>query len=214
MRSPYYNELMTPYYWQQASFDLAQNDPVMAGLVERDSDSSLISRGDPFSTLVRSIVGQQISVKAADSIWLRLSAALPVMAPAEVLASEAETLRGCGLSARKVEYIGDLARHFCAEQIHVDRWSSMSDASIIDELTSVRGIGVWTAEMFLIFNQLRPDVFPLDDIGLQKAVAAHYFKGARPVRRDLADFGERWRPWRSVATWYLWRSLDPVPVDY
>lgn len=205
---------MIPDYWQRSSLELAQSDPVMAGFVERYSGTSLVSRGDPFVTLVRSIVGQQISVKAADTIWSRVLAALPVMAPDDVLSCEVATLRGCGLSARKIEYIGDLARHFSVGQIHVDRWTAMSDAEIIAELTAVRGIGVWTAEMFLIFNQLRPDVFPLDDIGLQKAVAMHYFAGERPARRDLAGFAERWRPWRSVATWYLWRSLDPVPVDY
>lgn len=129
---------MTPYYWQQASSDLARDDPVMAGLVERYSDSSLISRGDPFGTLVRSIVGQQISIKAADSIWLRLSAIVPLMTPADILARDVEVLRGCGLSVRKVEYIGDLARHFSAGQIHVDRWSSMSDAEVIAELTAAR----------------------------------------------------------------------------
>jgi DNA-3-methyladenine glycosylase II len=165
-------------------------------------------------TLARSIVGQQISVKAADSVWARFTAALPAIAPEQVLATSNEALRGCGLSARKAEYLGDLARHFMAGQIHVDRWSAMSDAQIIAELTAVRGIGVWTAEMFLIFNQLRPDVFPLDDIGLQKAVALHYFAGERPPRKALTEYGERWRPWRSVATWYLWRSLDPVPVAY
>jgi DNA-3-methyladenine glycosylase II len=205
---------MTPAYWQQASFELAQIDPVMAGFVEQFSGSSLISRGDPFVTLARSIVGQQISVKAADSVWARFSAALPVIAPNEVLATPTEALRSCGLSARKAEYLGDLARHFMAGEIHVGRWSAMSDAEIISELTAVRGIGVWTAEMFLIFNQLRPDVFPLDDIGLQKAVALHYCAGERPARRALVEYGERWRPWRSVATWYLWRSLDPVPVEY
>jgi len=176
-----------------------------------------MSRGDPFVTLARSIVGQQISVKAADSVWARLITALPVISPVTVLerlASDRESLRGCGLSVRKVEYLGDLAAHFHHGQIHVDHWSAMSDAEIIAELTAVRGIGVWTAEMFLIFNQLRPDVFPLDDIGLQKAVASHYFAGERPLRKALAEFGERWRPWRSVATWYLWRSLDPVPVEY
>jgi DNA-3-methyladenine glycosylase II len=205
---------MTPAYWQQASSELAQSDPVMAGFVEQFSGSSLISRGDPFVTLARSIVGQQISVKAADSVWARFSAALPVIAPNEVLVTPTDALRSCGLSARKAEYLGDLARHFIAGEIHVDRWGAMSDAEIISELTAVRGIGVWTAEMFLIFNQLRPDVFPLDDIGLQKAVALHYCAGERPARRALAEVGERWRPWRSVATWYLWRSLDPVPVEY
>jgi DNA-3-methyladenine glycosylase II len=205
---------MIPDYWQQASSDLAQGDPVMAGLVERFASASLVSRGDPFVTLARSIVGQQISVKAADSVWSRLIASLPVMTPASVLASTTDSLRACGLSARKAEYLGDLARHFSSGQIHLERWSSMSDAEIIAELTAVRGIGVWTAEMFLIFNQLRPDVFPLDDIGLQKAVALHYFAGQRPLRGALAGHGERWRPWRSVATWYLWRSLDPLPVEY
>ncbi len=205
---------MVPTYWQQASSELAQGDPVMADLVRRYSNMSLASRGDPFATLVRSIVGQQISVKAADSVWARLSAALAVVAPAEILAASTEALRGCGLSARKVEYLGDLARHFGDGEIRIDRWSAMSDGEIVGELTAVRGIGVWTAEMFLIFNQLRPDVFPLDDIGLQKAVAAHYCQGERPVRRRLAELGENWRPWRSVATWYLWRSLDPLPVEY
>ena len=205
---------MIPEYWLQASAALAHDDPVMAGLVERFSGASPVSRSDPFGTLARAIVGQQISVKAADSVWLRLSAALPLIAPAPLLARASETLRACGLSARKVEYLGDLARHFSNGQIHLNRWSSMSDTEIIAELTAVRGIGVWTAEMFLIFNQLRPDVFPLDDIGLQKAVALYYFDGQRPPRKILAEYGERWRPWRSVATWYLWRSLDPLPVEY
>nr|WP_300339278.1 DNA-3-methyladenine glycosylase [Accumulibacter sp.] len=205
---------MTPRYWQQASADLARGDPVLAGLVERFSGTALVSRGEPFVTLVRSIVGQQISVKAADSVWQRFAAALPAINPTEILSRDPASLRACGLSVRKVEYVVDLARHFDNGQIHVGHWSAMSDAEVIDELTAVRGIGVWTAEMFLIFSQLRPDVFPLDDIGLQKAVARHFFQGERPPRRTLAAHGERWRPWRSVATWYLWRSLDPLPVEY
>ncbi len=205
---------MIPDYWQQASCELAQGDPVMADLVERFGGASLVSHGEPFVTLARSIVGQQISVKAADSIWARLTGALPAIEPEAVLACTPEKLRACGLSTRKVEYISDLARHFSSGQIHVNRWNAMSDVEIIAELTAVRGIGVWTAEMFLIFNQLRPDVYPLDDIGLQRAVALHYFGGERLARKQLAEAGERWRPWRSVATWYLWRSLDPVPVEY
>jgi len=205
---------MIPDYWRQASSELAQGDPVMAALVAQFTVDTLVSRGDPFSTLARSIVGQQISVKAADSVWARVSIALPVLNPEAVLALTTEALRACGLSARKVEYLGDLARHFADGQIHLNRWAAMSDAAIIAELTAVRGIGVWTAEMFLIFNQRRPDVFPLDDIGVQKAVALNYLEGQRPARAALAEFGERWRPWRSVATWYLWRSLDPLPVEY
>ena len=205
---------MTPPYWAQALRDLARIDPVMAGLVERHGGASLVSRGDPFGTLVRSIVGQQISVKAADSVWARLVALIPALTPAGVLACPAGPLRACGLSARKVEYVYDLAAHFDEGRIDAHRWPAMTDVQIIAELTAVRGIGVWTAEMFLIFNQLRPDIFPLDDIGLQKAVARHYLAGERPTRGELAGLGERWRPWRSVATWHLWRSLDPVPVEY
>jgi DNA-3-methyladenine glycosylase II len=205
---------MTPPYWQRASRELARADPVMRGLVETFAGATLVSRGDPFATLVRSIVGQQISVKAADSVWTRLRAVAPTLKPKAILACTAEELRACGLSARKTEYISDLARHFASGQVHARRWPKMSDAEVVAELTAVRGIGVWTVEMFLIFNLLRPDVFPLDDIGLQKAIAMHYLAGARPERRELARIGERWRPWRSVATWHLWRSLDPVPVGY
>ena len=205
---------MIPSYWQQASSELSQNDPVLADLVARFAGSTLVSRGEPFSTLVRSIVGQQISVKAADAIWARLTGVLPKVEAASVLECPPQTLRECGLSARKVEYLVDLASHFTTGQIHVERWATMSDAEVIDELTAVRGIGIWTAEMFLIFNLLRPDVLPLDDIGLQRAVADFYHDGERLTRRALLTFGERWRPWRSVATWYLWRSLDPVPVEY
>ena len=205
---------MTPHYWQQAAEQLSETDPIMARLIASHPDASLVSRGDPFLTLVRSIVGQQISVRAADTIWLRLQEAVKKISPPAILACPTETLRQCGLSTRKTEYLFDLATHFGTGQVHTGRWPSMSDAEIISELTAVRGIGVWTVEMLLIFNQLRPDVFPLDDIGLQKAVARNYLSGERPHRSELARIGERWRPWRSVATWYLWRSLDPVPVAY
>lgn len=203
-----------PAYWRRACVELARADAVLGALVERYSGSVLSSRDDPFATLARSIVGQQISVRAADSVWARFAASLPVVAPEAVLASGDAQLRACGLSVRKVDYLRDLARHFATGRIDVRRWKAMDDAQIVAELTAVRGIGVWTAQMALIFNQLRPDVFPLDDIGLQKAVALHYFAGQRPTRDALAAHGERWRPWRSVATWYLWRSLDPVVVEY
>ena len=205
---------MTPLYWQHASRELAQGDPVMRPLIQAYADASLISRDEPFMTLARSIVGQQISVKVADSVWTRLTAMLSDLTPLAVLSHTPEQLRSCGLSARKAEYLADLAVHFESGRIDTRRWSSSSDDEIIAELTAVRGIGIWTAEMFLIFNQLRPDVLPLDDVGLQKAVARHYLAGERPDRRKLTEIGERWRPWRSVATWYLWRSLDPLPVTY
>ena len=186
----------------------------MAALVQRYPGIALESRGDAFGTLARSIVGQQISVKAADSVWTRFVVAVGAVTPDDVLRAGTEGLQGCGLSGRKIEYVLDLAAHFVGQRILPDAWPTMSDEAVIAELTHIRGIGRWTAEMFLIFNLLRPDVFPIDDIGLQRAVALHYLDGERPLRKDLVVLGERWRPWRTVATWYLWRSLDPLPVVY
>ena len=205
---------MAPDYWQKASRALARNDRVMATLVRRYRGMSLVSRGDPFGTLARSIVGQQISVKAADAVWARFSAAVGEVSPAAVLLAGAQGLDGCGLSGRKTEYLVDLASHFSEGRIEPERWQAMADEEVIAELVDVRGIGRWTAEMFLIFNLMRPDVFPLDDLGVQKAVFRHYFDGEKQSRRILAETAEQWRPWRSVATWYLWRSLDPLPVEY
>jgi DNA-3-methyladenine glycosylase II len=205
---------MAPDYWQQASRELAGKDPVMAELVERFRGASLLSRGDPFSTLARSIVGQQISVKAADSVWVRFVERIGEVTPSRVDLVGAEGLAGCGLSQRKIEYVSDLARHFLSGTMDPSRWVDLDDEAVIAELVGVRGIGRWTAEMFLIFNLMRPDIFPVDDIGLQRAVFEHYFGGEKQSRRVLGSFGDRWRPWRSVATWYLWRSLDPLPVEY
>ena len=203
-----------PDYWEIAAAELAQGDAVMAELVARYAGLGLGSRGDPFSTLARSIVGQQISVKAADAVWARLLGAVERIAPEAILAAGEQTLAGSGLSRRKVEYLTDLAAHFANGRLQPERWAGLDDGEIIAELTAVRGIGRWTAEMFLIFNLLRPDVLPLDDIGLQRAVCLRYFGGEKLAPKALAAFGERWRPWRTVATWYLWRSLDPVPVEY
>jgi DNA-3-methyladenine glycosylase II len=205
---------MTPDYWQQAAQELGAADERMAELVARYAGLGLVSRGDPFGTLARSIVGQQISVKAADAVWGRFVAAVGEVSPPAVLAAGEAGLAGCGLSRRKSEYVRDLAAHFASGRLDPADWVAMDDEAVIVALTEVRGIGRWTAEMFLIFNQLRPDVFPLDDLGLQRAVHERYFGGEKQPRKVLAACGERWRPWRSVATWYLWRSLDPLPVEY
>jgi DNA-3-methyladenine glycosylase II len=205
---------MKPDYWHRAKRALARRDPVMARIIREHPKVFLAYRGDPFFTLARAIVGQQISVKAAQSVWDRLALCVGEVTPDRVLAKERKLLRACGLSDRKTEYIADLAQHFADGAIHVHRWPDMSDEEIIAELVEVRGIGRWTAEMFLIFNLLRPDVFPLDDLGLQKGICVSYFKGRKVALRTMQRLGEGWRPWRSVATWYLWRSLDPVPVEY
>ena len=207
---------MKPGFWIKAKRHLARSDPVLAKIIRAHPRVSLERRGEPFYTLARSIVGQQISVKAAQSIWNRVAALAPQMQPAEVIALRARKrrLKAAGLSDRKVEYIVDLAKHFAEGTIHPQRWPEMDDEAVIDELVQVRGIGRWTAEMFLMFNLLRPDVFPVGDLGLQKAVHLHYYGDNRIPLEKLREHGEAWRPYRSVATWYLWRSLDPVPVEY
>jgi DNA-3-methyladenine glycosylase II len=205
---------MKPEYWDRAKRALARRDPVMGGIMRSHPKIFMVRRGEPFLTLARAIVGQQISVKAAQSVWDRLVVCVGEMTPEKVLLKQRPVLRACGLSDRKTEYIADLAQHFADGAIHVHRWPEMSDEEIIAELVKVRGIGRWTAEMFLMFNLLRPDIFPLDDLGLQKGIRVAYFRNRKVALSTMRRLGERWRPWRSVATWYLWRSLDPVPVEY
>jgi DNA-3-methyladenine glycosylase II len=206
---------MKPDYWDRAKRALSRNDAVMKEIMRSRRGVHLVRRGEPFLTLARAICGQQISVKAAQSVWDRVCICLDQkITPEAVIAKDRKVLRACGLSDRKTEYIADLAQHFADGSIHVHRWPQMPDEEIIAELVEVRGIGRWTAEMFLIFNLLRPDVLPLDDLGLQKGIRVSYFKGRKVSLARMRKLGESWRPWRSVATWYLWRSLDPVPVEY
>jgi DNA-3-methyladenine glycosylase II len=209
---------VTPGYWDDACKHLSRRDRVMKKLIPQFGEARLQSRGDAFTTLARSIVGQQISVKAAQSVWDRFAALTPNppsrVQPAAVLALETQDMRTAGLSARKVEYLRDLAQHFESGQVHVRQWQQMDDEAIIEELVAIRGIGRWTAEMFLIFHLMRPNVLPLDDLGLLKGISVNYFSGEPVSRAEAREVGEAWTPYRSVATWYLWRSLDPLPVDY
>jgi DNA-3-methyladenine glycosylase II len=203
-----------PEYWERAKRALRRADPVMGAIIGRHPRVHMVARGDAFLTLARAIAGQQISVKAAQSVWNRVVELCVQMTPEHVLAQQRPSLRACGLSDRKVEYIADLARHFADGTVHVARWPQMEDEEVIAELVQVRGIGRWTAEMFLMFNLLRPNVLPLDDLGLQKAMRVSYFRGRKVSVARMRKLGETWQPYRSVATWYLWRSLDPLPVEY
>lgn len=203
-----------PPYWEDAKQELMKRDRIMRKLIPRFGDLHLVSRGDPFVTLARSIVGQQISTKAADAVWQRLVAACPKCTPQQVLKAGQEELAGCGLSKRKTEYILDLAGHFKDKRVHVAKWTEMEDEEVIAELIQIRGIGRWTAEMFLIFNLLRPNILPLDDLGLLKGISVNYFSGEPVSRSDAREVAANWEPWRTVATWYMWRSLDAAPVAY
>ncbi|KHK58711.1 Fe-S cluster assembly protein HesB [Ralstonia sp. A12] len=197
-----------PDYWQEACADLMKRDRILRKIIPAYGPAHLASRGDPFVTLARSIVGQQISVKAAQSVWERVVAVCPKLVPAQFLRAGQEKLASCGLSKRKAEYILDLADHFRNGTLHVAKWAEMDDEDVIAELTQIRGIGRWTAEMFLMFNLMRPNVLPLDDIGLINAISQNYFSGEPVTRSEAREVAANWEPWRTVATWYMWRSLD------
>ena len=235
---------VAPAYWADACKHLVKKDRVMKRLIPKLAGSSLQSRGDAFSTLARSIVGQQISVKAAQTVWHRFIDLLPkpeasersagpppassapsggsavreatsvgaILTPAHVLRLKVDDMRAAGLSARKVEYLVDLSIHFDAGKVHVTDWQSMDDEAIIAELIAIRGIGRWTAEMFLMFYLTRPNVLPLDDVGLINGISQNYFSGEAVSRSDAREVAAAWAPYCSVATWYIWRSLDPLPV--
>jgi DNA-3-methyladenine glycosylase II len=210
--------VQVPDFWEEACRHLKRRDRVLRRLIPQFGEACLSSRGDAFTTLARSVVGQQISVKAAQSVWERLAALCgcqgAALDPLRVLARDITSLRSAGLSARKAEYILDLAGHFAQQRVHPAQWAAMEDEAIIRELVAIRGVGRWTAEMFLIFHLMRPDVLPLDDLGLIKGISVNYFSGEPVTRAEAREVADAWAPYRTVATWYLWRSLDPVPVDY
>ena len=207
-------EVFTPSYWEDACKHLVKKDRVMKRLIPQFGDACLQTRGDAFVTLARSIVGQQISVKAAQTVWDRFSVLPRKLTPANVLKLKVDDMRAAGLSARKVEYLVDLALHFDNGALHVKSWQSMEDDDIIAELIAIRGVGRWTAEMFLIFHLMRPNILPLDDVGLINGISKSYFSGEAVSRSDAREVAAAWSPYCSVATWYIWRSLDPLPIDY
>lgn len=203
-----------PPYWADACRDLSHADPVMGQLIRHYSPSALKSRGDAFTTLARAIVGQQISVKAAASIWERVCRVVEPFNASTVYSCDLSHFAGLGLSARKVDYLKDLSRHFVQTPNLEGLLESLPDDGVVARLKEIKGVGSWTAEMFLLFGLMRPDILPVKDLGLLKAISLHYQAGRLVSAQQAAEIALPWRPWRSVATWFLWRSLDPVPVDY
>jgi len=199
---------MTPEYWDEAKRHLARQDKVLAKLIRKYPEADIKPRGDAFQALARAIVGQQISVKAAKSIYGRFEACVGKVKPANVVAKEAAELRACGFSGQKVSYVKDLARRFHEGEVKPRRWNSMADEDIIAELVAVKGIGRWTAEMFLMFHLFRPDVLPVDDLGLLRAMERNYNAGRALTKDRMRKIGAPWRPFASVGTWYMWRSLE------
>jgi DNA-3-methyladenine glycosylase II len=206
--------LASPHYWEEARGHLMKRDRVMKRLIPQFGEACLQTRGDAFVTLARSIVGQQISVKAAQTVWDRFVLLPKKFTAGNVLKVKVDDMRAAGLSTRKVEYLVDLALHFDNHTDLVTAWDAMDDEAIIAELVGIRGIGRWTAEMFLIFYMMRPNVLPLDDVGLINGISKNYFSGDVVSRSDAREVAAAWTPYCSVATWYIWRSLDPLPVSY
>lgn len=208
------NPPVTPAYWEEACKYLIKKDRVMRKLIPKFGDACLQTRGDAFVTLARSIVGQQIAVASAQKVWDRFIQLPRKITPANVLRLKVDDMRAAGLSARKIEYLVDLALHFDNGALHVADWASMADEAIVKELVAIRGINRWTAEMFLIFHLMRPNVLPLEDAGLIAGISQSYFSGDAVSRSDAREVAVAWAPYCSVATWYIWRSLDPVAVEY
>jgi len=204
---------MTPSYWNDATGELARRDPVLRILIRNHDGPYLQCREDAFSTLARSIIGEQISVQAAESVWEKLLESVGALGPAAIVRMDPSKLRACGLSSKKSNYLIDLAEHFIDGSLAQQEWGERDDEQLIAELTKVKGIGRWTAEMFLIFFMLRPDILPADDIGLQRAMSLHYINGKPLSKLKIRQIATEWQPWRTVATWYLWRSLDPIPLE-
>ena len=197
--------------WEVAAKELSRNDPVIMKIIKLYSGDKMQLKNNAFLTLVRSVVGQQISVKAADSVWKNLEELCRDSIEPERIKSFSENeLRSAGLSRSKANYIQNIAKSNILEV----NWSNLDDEEAINLLCKIKGIGRWTAEMFLIFHLARPNILPLGDIGLIKAIELNYNNGEKMSKEELEAYGQKWSPWCTVATWYLWRSLDPIPVNY
>lgn len=186
----------------------------MGGLIKRYKGEGLTAREDGFYTLLRAIVGQQISVKAADAIWNRLTGTVDPLTPENLLKKREATLRKIGLSGSKITCARNVAEFFTTRGRSADYWTNHTDEEILADLTSIKGIGVWTAEMFMMFHLMRPNLLPTKDLGLLKAIDLNYTGGKRLKPKEYEAIARAWEPYRTVATWYLWRSLDPIPVAY
>ena len=205
---------LTNKNWLLAINNLKKQDKILKEIINKYKSEKLHSKKNAFLTLAKSITGQQISVKAANSIWLRLEKKIKKIDPSNILKVKINEIKKCGFSKQKANYIFNLANFFKKNKNIENKWEKVEDEEVIDDLIKIKGIGRWTAEMFLIFYLLRPNIFPSADIGLLKAISINYNLKYPLKNSDIKKFKKKWIPWSTVATWYLWRSLDPVPIKY
>ena len=198
--------------WDEGVSALCMADPVLKHIIQQFPGERLHPRGDLFQTLIRSIVGQQISVKAAQTVWDRFVGVVGRVTPEAIVARSEEDLRSAGLSQRKASYILGIAKD--PDRCDMATLSGLSDEAVLKSLTAYRGVGEWTAQMCMMFSLCRPDILSLKDIGLRRGVERHYNDGVRMTDDEIRRVAKPWHPWASVATWYIWRSLDPIPVEY
>ena len=204
-----------PSYWNSAKKVLSKRDPVLRKVIKKFNKGFLTTRKDPFFSLCRTIVGQQISTKAADSIWLKFEKKCKKkIIPKNVLYLSSSTLRSAGLSRQKISYLKNIAKSFKNKSFKIRDLKKMNDEQAIGYITQLKGLGIWSAQMFLMFNLNRPDIFPTKDIGLVRAISKNYKTSYPPSERFLNKISKLHLGYRSVFTWYMWRSIDPVDVEY
>jgi len=204
-----------PLYWQRAKRILCKRDRVLKKIIKKYKRGFLTTRNNPFFSLCRTIVGQQISTKAADSIWSKFEKKCKKkITPKRVLKLSSSTLRNAGLSRQKVSYLKNIAKNFKNKSFNIKKIKKMEDEEAINYITRLKGLGVWSAEMFLMFNLNRPDIFPIKDIGLLRAISKNYKTSYPPSTRFLNKISKLHVGYRTVFTWYMWRSIDPTDVEY
>jgi len=205
---------LTNKNWLLAINTLKKEDIILKKIINRYGSEKLQSKKNAFLTLAKSITGQQISIKAANSIWQKLEKKLKEASPDNILKLKRNEIAKCGFSKQKVNYLLNLANFFKKNKNIEKKWKRIEDEKVIEDLVKIKGIGRWTAEMFLIFYLLRPNIFPSADIGLLRAISINYNLKYPPKKEEIEKFRKKWNPWSTVAIWYLWRSLDPIPVKY
>ena len=204
-----------PTYWYKAKKILSKKDPVLKKIIKKFNKGFLTTRKDPFFSLCRTIIGQQISTKAADSIWLKFEKKCnKKILPEKVLKLPSSSLKGAGLSRQKINYLKNIARSFNNKTFNIKDLRRMDDEQAINYITQLKGLGIWSAQMFLMFNLNRPDIFPTKDIGLIRAISKNYKTSYPPSNRFLNKISKIHFGYRSVFTWYMWRSIDPTDIEY